>query len=83
MKNGEMPGIKKIFLSHAIMFPGHMTAGGSVLYSHLAGLVGRPDMNDCWQNNEGVTGRPTGPPGRPGRSFDGFLARSKGSRGGA
>ena len=30
----------------AIMFPGHMTVSDVMVCSSLAGLVGRPDMND-------------------------------------
>ena len=45
------------------MFPGHMTVSGVVLCLSLAGLVGRLKMKMCWQIDDGVTGRPTGPPG--------------------
>jgi len=52
-------------LVHTIIFPGHKTVSGVVLCLSLAGLVGRLEMKVYWQKDEGVTGRPVGPPDWP------------------
>jgi hypothetical protein len=52
----------KIGRVNTIVFPGHMTVSGVVLCWFLAGLAGRPDMKNYWQNNEPNVGLATGPP---------------------
>jgi len=62
-ENAPVPVKKDLVLT--IMFPGHKTVSGVVLCLSLAGLVGRLEMKVYWQKDEGVTGRPVGPPDWP------------------
>jgi len=65
-----------------IMCPGHMTVSEMMVRLSLAGRVGRSDMKDYWQNDDdGVTGKPAGPPGCPRYEFKGLGAPPKRARG--
>ena len=62
---GRMKKNQKKMRFLTIVFPGHTTVSGMMVCSRLAGRAGWPEMKVYWQIDDGVTGKPAGPPDRP------------------